>query len=253
MKKISQLLESVKFGRLDLTNDQFVTYKKVVTETLLRLYSNHINIGGVYFVARQSFENPDRIKSILNYSNTNIMLAKWIVQNFKITTFEDLIDFVITKAADLFLSQGEYFTEVVKILKKTEEIGIKNELESCKIMSDVIFEKLGKRVDVMRTETDSPDDIFYGVDIFFNLGEKEFTCQVKPLKDIYQKDLDIVVVSSGRIKKYDTHYWMFIHIDNYTQEKKWALFQNKEPIINDVILTFKKENLVMSSVPQIMI
>jgi hypothetical protein len=253
MKKISSLLESVKLGKLEITNDNFTVYKKVVSETLLRLYKDHITIGGAYFVARQSFENPERVKSILNYTNTNIMLATWIVNNFDIKTFDDLIDFIISKAVDLFLIEGEYFTEVIKILKKTEEIGIRNELASCKIMADVIFEKLGKRVDVMRTETDSADDIFYGVDIFFDLDGKQYTCQVKPLKEVYTKGDKVIVRSSGRIKKYSTHYWMFIDNDIRSSQINWALFQNKEPKIMDVILEFDKLNLVSTSIPQVMI
>lgn len=253
MKKISKLLESIKLGKLEITNDNFVVYKKVVGETLLRLYKNHISIGGAYFVARQSFENPERVKSILNYANTNIMLATWIINNFNIESFDELIEFIISKSVELFLSEGEYFPEVVRILRKTEEIGIRNELAACKIMSDVISEKLGKRIDVMRTETDSADDIFYGIDIFFNLDGKEYTCQVKPLKEIYVKDSKVIVRSSGRIKAYSTHYWIFIDNDVRSSQINWALFQNKEPKINDVMLEFDRRHFVSSSYPQLMI
>jgi len=253
MKKISKLLESISLGKLEIENEEFTKYRKVVTETLLRLYRDYTKIGNANFVARQSFDSPKRIKSIINYSNTNIMLAKWIVRNFKITSFDELLDFVITKASDLFLPEGSYFEEVIKILKITEEIGIKNELAACGVMSDVISEKLGRKIDVLRTETDSAEDIFYGIDIFFDLDGKRYTCQVKPLKNIYLKDSEFVIQSSGSIKEYKTHYWLFIDVNNYTQELKWALFQNKEPIINDVILRFKKENLVSTSVSQLMI
>jgi hypothetical protein len=242
MKKISKILESVSLGNLVLSDSEFNDYKRYLNKRLLDLYPDHVDISGSKFVKAQRWETPNRFKSILNYVNTNIMLNSWIVRTFKIESFSGLIQFVHLNTNELFLQDGEYFDQVIKILKTTEEIGMRNEINACKILKNVIFEKLGKNVEVIRTETDSSDDIFDGIDIYFILDDKKWTCQVKPLKDISFIGDKVKVKSSGRIKKYSTHYWMFIDSQN-----KFALFKNKNPIINGFDLEFNIENLVSNS------
>lgn len=239
MKKISKILESVSLGNLVLSDSEFNDYKRYLNKRLLDLYPDHVDISGSKFVKAQSWEDKDRFKSILNYVNTNIMLNSWIVRTFGIERFSGLIQFVHLNTNELFLQDGKYFDQVIKILKRTEEIGMRNEINACKILQSVIFEKLGKNVQVIRTETDSSDDIFHGIDIYFILNSKKWTCQVKPLKEINIIGDKVRVKSSGRIKKYSTHYWMFINDQN-----RFALFQNKNPIINGVELEFDLSNLV---------
>lgn len=239
MKKLSKILESVSLGTLILSESEFNDYKKYLNKILLDLYSEHVEISGSYFVKAQDWEDKNRFKSILNYTNTNIMLNSWIVRSFGIEGFSELIEFIHFNKNNLFLEGGEYFDKVIEILKKTEEIGIRNEIAACNVLENIIYQKLGVKVSVKRTETDSKDDIFYGIDIYFILNGKKWTCQVKPLKDINIIGDKVKVKSSGRIKKYSTHYWMFIN-----EQNRFALFQNKNPIINGVELEFDLSNLV---------
>jgi hypothetical protein len=239
MKKISKILESVNLGNLTLSDSEFNDYKRYLNNRILNLYPDHVDISGSKFVKAQKFEDPSRFKSIRNYVNTNIMLNSWIVRTFKIESLPDLIEFVHLNTKDLFVEGGEYFLEVIRILKTTEDIGIRNEINACKILQNVIFEKLGANVEVNRTGTDSSDDIFLGIDIYFILDGKKWTCQVKPLKEISFIGDKVKIKSSGRIKKYSTHYWVFIDSQN-----KFAILRNVNPIISGVDLEFDKSSLV---------
>lgn len=248
MRKFTSLNESYKVGSISLSYDDFKEYQNLVKRNVDNLYSEKVNIDGLIFVARQDFDTPNRMKSIINYANSNILLCSWIVDKFRCSNKSELFDIINKEASNLFLKGGQYFNDVINKLTITESYGVKNEEYAAKIISDFISKKGIDSSKVYRTETDCRDDLLLGIDLYFTYKdhrfggvEKKITCQVKPLKSFKEESDKFVVVSSGKLKPYSVHYLIFVD----AKSNKYLLFRNKGATYKDNIVNIPSSSLVI--------
>lgn len=228
-------------GNFNISYNNFIKYQNIVRSVLLKLYkSKIINIEGINFISNLPFDNPNRIKSIINYAPSNIYLCASLIKEFDLKNEKELISFIYDNKNELFLKNGKYFNKVIDKLTRTENVGVKNEKLAAKQLSFYIKNKLNKNIEVIRTETDCKDDLMYGIDLYFYIDNKKYTCQVKPLKSISNLGDSFVVKSSGKIKKYDVDYLIFVN----SFSNKIVLFQNKGVSLNGYNLIIDKKSLV---------
>lgn len=243
MNKFSLINDNYKFGDITITREQFLKYKNTIHSIIKELYKNNlIKIDNMDFVKPYSFEK-ERYTSIINYASTNTTLINWIVKNFNINNYDKLILFVTSNKNELFTENGKYFDETYKILKNTERIGEETEVLAVEFLKSVISNKIKTDIDVLRSSPGSFDDLCLGIDIFFNLNGSKWTCQVKPLVKYQFNDGSYTVESKGNIKKYKTHYLMFVDRVN----KKFILFKNKDVKLDYSKLTISEDNYVDSN------
>lgn len=189
------------------------------------------------FVSPRKFEsNEDRYISILNKINTNLSSLSYLVREFKLLNFKEVIDLIREKRNDLFLEGGEYLPKIVQIIKSTEKAGEKNEDLAISYIKRIILAKKDIDITPNKVPTSSYKDLVLGIDIEFRIGERIYTCQVKPFVDYRVKGDYVIVTSSGNIKKYNTDYICF----SDWKSGKSVLFQNKE---------VKKEDYNIVSIP----
>ena len=246
MKKSSVIFESVQLGSFLMSDQEFKQYMNLVQTFLFKIYSDKVSIGRLQFVGRQSFDHQGRYKSIINYANTNINLLTSIVRDFSIQSCKELFDFLKSDYIKIFSPDGSYFSNTLDILKKTEESGDQNEQLASVYMSFVIKQKTGQDIQVQRTVKDSIDDIIDGVDLYFTLDGKKYTCQVKPLQyarvrvNNFDQPSEYMVVSSGRIKEYKVDYFIFVN----KRTQKFIVFKNRNATIHENTVTFPKSSFV---------
>lgn len=233
---------SFNLGNFNISYNNFIKYQNIVRSIILKsLYKDKIiNDDGIDFVSNLPFDNPERIKSIINYASSNIYLCSSIVKDFGIKNEKELINFIYDNKNDLFLQDGKYFKYVLTKLIKTEAIGVKNEESAAKHLTYYIKNKLGQDIKVSRTDTDCRDDLLHGIDLFFYIKERKFTCQVKPLKSVSTLDDRYIIRSFGKIKKLKVDYLIFIDI----VKDKFMLFQNKNVTLSGYNLIIDKGSLV---------
>jgi hypothetical protein len=85
-----------------------------------------------------------------------------------------------------------------------------------------------------------------GIDITFNIGGVEKTCQVKPLKSANFKERGVVIIkSSGVMKNYKTDFLAFVDIYR-TYGNKCFFFKNQGVIYDrkEKTITIPYQNLV---------
>ena len=245
MIKISSILENHIFSNFTMSYDEFIDYQNFIRYILRKIYPNNIiTIDNLSFISPLPFDDPNRIRSIINYANSNILLCKWFIDEFKIQSKEELKKFINDNKDDIFIQGGKYFNIVLEKLTATVKIGEENEKMAAIFLKSVIDQKTNTQSSVVRTPTDSKEDLLEGIDLYFMFKNKKYTCQVKPLKSVELIDNKYIIESSGKIKPYDNiHYMLFI--DN--KRAKYFLFQNKNVIIDNNILTFDKEKYVSSN------
>lgn len=244
MKKSSVIFEGVQLGTFDMNDQEFNQYKNLVQKLIFEIYPDKVNIGNIKFIAGQKFDYTGRYKSIINYANTNVTLLKSIVKLFSIESVKELFEFLNKNYKELFSPEGSGFSNTLSVLKKTEEYGNQNEQLAAMYMQSVIKQKTGQNIEVKRTETDSREDFIDGIDLYFTLDGKRYTCQVKPLKNLeVNNSEDYKITSSGRIKQYNVSYFVFVNKDR----QKFAVFKNRNVTISNDTLTFPKSSFVFSN------
>lgn len=234
------VFESVTAGPLNLNEQEFKQYKNMISDYLIQIYPNKVNIEDLKFIGPQKFDNPGRFKSIINYANTNTTLLKSIVEKFSIESVVELFNFLKQHNRDILAPEGQYFQDTLDILKRTESYGIQNETLAAQFFQNVIKEKTGQDVQVKRSETDSKEDLIDGIDLFFEFNGKRYTCQVKPLVEIKNDGENWVVVSNGRIKPYKVSYYIFVD----RNRQRFVAFKNRNVSIVGVTLTFDEGSFV---------
>lgn len=245
MRKFTLILEDYDLGQFSITRDQFITYRKTIENILLKeLYPNNVRVvQGIPLLTPLNCEkNEGRDFSIFHKINTNVTVMKYLVKEFQLKNFDDLITLVVTRKNELFIEGSKYLIQIQKILKITEEYGDKNEYLALEYIKKVIKSKMSLDVSPTRSPTGSYDDLINGIDIKFNANGKEFTCQVKPLVSVAERGGNSVIVSSGNIKNYHTHYLAFAN--HRTGEV--LLFQNKEVTFSGNTLTIPSKYRVIA-------
>ena len=174
---------------------------------------------------------------MLNKVNTNIKLINTLVSKFKIQSFIDLIKFIRSEREKLFIDGGQYFHIIYDTIRSTEAIGERNEDKVVDYIRDLIQKKFNITTNPHREVTSSYKDMVLGIDITFNVGGKDYTVQVKPLKAYNEIGDKIKVQSSGNIKKYDTDYIAFVG-------NTILMFQNKDVKISGNFLEIPSIKLV---------
>lgn len=242
MKKFTLISENYTFGNFSLSYSDFIEYQNLVKSKLDILYDEKIELEGFIFVARQSFDSPSRIKSIINYANSNIMLCNWIVENFNCNNKSELLNVIQTHSEDLFLPTGQYFNAVITKLRITESYGVKNEEYAANYLKGLLHNKKIE-ANVLRTETDCRDDLILGIDLYFMYNGNKITCQVKPFKSISDLGDKLQVTSSGKLKPYNVNYLIFV---DFKKDEAY-LFKNKGAEYKDKVVTLPKSSYVSPS------
>lgn len=251
------IIRGPKFS-FEMSDREHNDFKNLVVEKLELVYgkdsfSKVDGIWGNFLEPVEGIENPNRIKSILNYLNTNILFREMICRKKpSISNYSDLRDYFDKNYQKFIEKSGEYFGQVLQLLERTEEKGVLNELSAIPRLKRGLKEKLSLDVDVYRTETDSKDDLIFGIDIYYLEDGQMVGCQVKPLVS-FREDLDqIIIESSGLIKRYRGIKFL-IFIDRHSSEKpdeekyvrgtKFFIFYNDPIEIQNKTLIFSKGSL----------
>ena len=126
-------------GNFTISYNNFIKYQNIVISILKSLYKDNMMIeDGISFISALPFDDSKRIKSIINYANSNIYLCSSIVKDFNLKDEKELIKFIYDNKNDLFLEKGKYFKYVISKLIKTEAIGVKNEEYAAKHLTHYI-------------------------------------------------------------------------------------------------------------------
>jgi len=224
------------------TNTQHYLLKNIINDKLRELWShkNFITVPKVNdsFLERLGFEEPTRIKSILNYLNTNILFRSFIAKEYGVHNFDSLIKAFEDNSKDLISQEGKHFKQVLDLLKKTEDSGIKTEMWSANIIKKVMKNKFNLDITPHITNPDSYDDMIEGIDIFFTYEELTSTVQVKPYKSFRKIKDQIWIENAGLNKMYRVDFMFFAN--RYTNE--WIMFSNN-PLDNEC-LKFKVSDVI---------
>jgi predicted transcriptional regulator len=229
MKKLSQILENVVVGKLNLTDNEFNEYKKKVDSIVAEFYSDMVKWVKAEGQSMKMMnilpneEGKNRECSLMTKCNTNLSLLRKIIDWYNVNSFEELINTLNNNKEELFLSTGSKFNDVFKILEKTTELG--------NIAEDLVrdeFKNLMKKkydIDVLvyRSPEGSADDMLRGIDVWFMHGTKKITCQVKPLKNLEMIGDEYKILISGRAKSYKTDYIAFANVN----KNEVLIFKNK--------------------------
>lgn len=245
MKKFTLIQENYNLERFTITREQFITYRKTIESILLKdLYpekSKHAN--GLTLLGPLNCEKGEnRDFSIFGKINTNVMVMKYLVRTFKLNTFEDLLRLIEDRKRDFFIEGQPYFNEIWKLLKITESYGDQNEIVAVEYLKNVIKSKLNLDITPLRSPQGSYDDLINGIDIKFDINNKQFTCQVKPLVNINESGEDYIITSSGNIKTYHTDYLAFSN----GKTGETALFKNKQVTLNGNTIIIPKKHRVVA-------
>ena len=244
MKKFSIIKESINLDRFIISDSEFNQYKSKINNILKsELYSDNLDqVEGLTLVKALPYEvNQGRTFSVLNKVNTNILLLKKMVTMFGLNNFQDIISFVENNKIELFTQNGQYFESLVyKTIRHTEKIGEDNEDFVCNYLKFLAKQKYGQDITPVREVTSSYNDLILGIDITFQINKIDYTCQVKPLKEVRQKGDSIIITSSGRIKNYNTNYIAFAN----KSENKILLFRNKDVQVDMDKVIINRNNLV---------
>lgn len=248
MKKFSDIINEA----LDIygfSNYQFLEIRKLIDSILHSIYET-VTIEGIdgNFVKTQDWEDSNRLKSILNYANTNKLLLMGLSKEFNLNNYDDIYQFIKNNANDLFIKGGKYFDIVLNKLEITEEVGIKNEEYALEFLESNFNHMKCK---ARRTETDFYDDLILGIDIYFTVSSRrnsrlgvgrEYTVQVKPLIESKVTGDTYQVKTSGVVKKYNVDYYIFVN----RKQKKILMFRNKTTSISRNLYFFKSSDFVVA-------
>jgi hypothetical protein len=242
----------------DMSDRDHHEFKNLVMLKLRDIYgqesfSTMSGVWGNFLNPLEGLENPNRVKSILNYLNTNILFRELICRKSpSISSYQELKEYFSKNYRKFMDRGGEYFLEVVQLLEKTEEIGILNELSAIPRLKRGLKEKLSLDVNVVYTLPDSEDDLIGGIDLYYLDGEKKVGCQVKPLRSFSVEGDTIIIESSGLIKKYpgiqflifiDRHERELPREEKYLAATKFFIFYNDPISIENKTLIFSQGSL----------
>jgi hypothetical protein len=243
MKKFSLIKENINLGRFSITDNEFKIYMREVDSIKNSMYPDEIEeVEGLKLLKALPFEKRNgRDFSVLNKVNTNRLLMTKFIQNYNIGSFNELIDFIRTNKDSIFKQDGSIFQLVWETIRQTEKAGEENEELVAKYIKALAMSVYNEDIEVKREVTSSYNDLILGIDITFTLKGKEYTCQVKPLKNISYRGNDIIVTSSGRIKKYNTNYIAFSN----SKSNEVLLFRGINVRVSGDTFIFPKMGLVV--------
>lgn len=232
-------------------------YKEGIDKILKEVFSENWaekdkegNMSGVY-----NLEQPGR--SVINKLNTNyttFCIIKRDVNSLisQLPQKKDPINFIgktpqeqvaeskrFVKAIDyfkftLFDKDSETFQNVMRSLTSTDQAGEKREEITVAIMNKFFgpsakIEKRGKLGD--------ESDMLKGIDLIMKKDGKELTGQVKPYRERIEKDNNIILKGTGKVKVYNTDLMIF-------QKGRNVMVFNKKPNIISGNFVFPKDALI---------
>jgi hypothetical protein len=242
MKKFTKINEGYNLGRFFISDDDFKKYKNYINSLLRGMHSDKIVIiNNLSLLKSLNFElKYGREFSVLNKVNTNILLLTKLVSLFKSNNIDDLLKSIEDNKTKLFSETGEYFNLVFNTIRYTEKKGEENEQMVNDYIRYLIKTKLGRDIIPFTEKTASYKDMILGIDITFNIDGRDYTCQVKPLKDYRIMNDNFIIESRGLIKIYKTNYIAFCNKDKNIV----LLFRNNDMRINNSSVIINNENLV---------
>ena len=242
MNKFSLIKENINLGRFSITDNEFKTYMREVDSIKNSMYPGEIEeVEGLKLLRALPFEKRHgRDFSVLNKVNTNRLLMSRFIQNYNIGSFNDLINFIKTNKDNIFKQDGSMFQLVWETIRQTEKASEENEEMVANYIKVLAKSVYNEDIEVKREVTSSYNDLILGIDITFTLKGKKYTCQVKPLKNMTHRGNEIIITSSGRIKKYDTNYIAFSN----AKSNEVILFRGKNVRVSGDTFIFPKMDLV---------
>ena len=221
-------------GDVGITHIKHSKYKKLIEKILSEIYPDRIFLEYTYYVPAQDFDSEGAYVSIINRAIGNITVFKWLMSDFNLETYEQLISFVKNNKNDLFKREGLYFDNLLEILKISERKGIKNEKKAIKHIKNYLKSK-HINFKIRQTPLYSIEDVLYGIDLIITIDNKDWYVQVKPLQS-YTIGETYEIVSSGKIKKYSNiHYYIFVN------KGECLFFANRNlEVINGIIYVSEK-------------
>jgi len=227
---------SFKLNTFGVTHQQHRFYKNLVEETLSEIYSDKVSFNGFSYVVSQRFDKKGAYISIINRAVGNLALVNWLVINFNLKSFDELIKFVRNNKISLFKAHEIYFDAVLQILKRSERKGIKNEKKAIQHIKSYLNNK-NIEFQIKQTPLYSKQDVIDGIDIILTINNKEWYVQVKPLRSYITGDT-YQVVSSGKIKKYNNiHYYIFVN------SNECLFVANKDLVVENGLVYVSKNSI----------
>lgn len=243
MKKFTEINESYDLKSFVMSDNDFQTYKNFINSLMRQMQGNNlVQVNGLNLIKALPTElKYGREYSVLNKVNTNIMLLGKLTSLFAANSTQDLMQKISYHKDDLFYENGKYFDLVLQTIRYTEKKGEENEEMVCDYIKSLVQNKFGKNITPFREPTASYKDMILGIDITFSIDEKDYTCQVKPIKSFKIDNDSILIESSGLLKQYNTDYIAFSNKD----KNILLLFRNKSRIqINGSKVRMDKKDLV---------
>ena len=215
MKKFTEINESYDLKSFVMSNNDFQTYKNFINSLMRQMHENSlVQVNGLTLIKALPTElKYGREYSVLNKVNTNIMLLGKLTSLLGSNSTEDLMQSITQHKNDLFSENGKYFYLVFQTIRYTEKKGEENEEMVCDYIKNLVQNKFGKTIKPFREPTASYKDMILGIDITFNINEKDYTCQVKPIKSFKNYGYTVIIESSGLLKQYNTDYIAFSNKD----------------------------------------
>jgi galactitol-specific phosphotransferase system IIB component len=227
---------SFKLNKFGVTHQQHRLYKNIIDETLSEIYPDKVSFDGVYYIVKQNFDKKGADISIVNRAIGNIALVEWIVRNFNLNSFDELIEFIRKHKISLFKAHEIYFDAVLQILKRSERKGLKNEKKAIQHIKSYLNNK-NIEFKIRQTPLYSKQDVIDGIDIILTINNKEWYVQVKPLRS-YIIGETYEVISSGKIKKYNNiHYYIFVN------SKECLLVANKDLLVKNGLVYVSEKSI----------
>jgi len=242
MKKFSLIKEDINLGRFSISNNEFRKYMNEVDSIKQSMYPNEIEeIDGMKLLKALPFEKRNgRDYSVLDKVNTNRLLMTRFIQNYNLRSFDDLLNFIKTNKDQIFKQDGSIFNLVWETIRQTEKAGEENEELVANYIKELAKSLYNEDIEVKREVTSSYKDAVLGIDITFTIKGKDYTCQVKPLKSVSHTEREMIVSSSGRIKRYKTDYMAFSN----AKSNLVLLFRSKNVRVSGDNFIFPKTDFV---------
>jgi len=232
-------------------------YKESIDRILKEVFNenwadkdNEGNMSGVYFL-----EQPGR--SVINKLNTNyttfcilIKDINKIIQNFhpekpqinfvgktpteqvmEVKRFVKAIDYFKFK---IFDPSSLTLQNIMRSLTETDAAGEKRE----EITASILGKFFGPSVEIFKVGgLGEKEDMIQGVDLKIKKDGKEYTGQVKPFRERIDKEPNIILKGTGKVKTYNTDWMIF-------QKGRNVLVFNKKPRIISGNFVFPSDSLV---------
>lgn len=213
MKTFAQfiLLENDKYQR-----PEFISYRDAVEKSLDNLYESRFDyrsgdkhVRFIYALGYEKQRLPEKKFSVLNKVNTNEAVKRYLLSEFRGIDGQDFWYWIWDNRFAFFVHSLKRsvnkFEKIFDIIRKTEASGEQREEYVCQVLPDLMRKhKMGEST-CHREVTNSINDMIFGIDAYLEFaGDKKYTIQIKPLREVTPGDYNYVIKTSGKFYNYKT-------------------------------------------------